>query len=160
VDIIGTYWQPPVPGQGSLDLDGNSPGQISQALSGLVFGQKYALTFALSGNPDGLPTVKTVQVSINGQNQIFTFNDSGTTRPSPMNYAFESLTFTYNGSANVLSFASLDSPDPGYFGPVLGDVSVAAVPEPATWAMMILGFLAVGFVAYRRKSNLMDMRIA
>jgi hypothetical protein len=29
----------------------------------------------------------------------------------------------------------------------------AAVPEPATWAMMIFGFLGVGFVAYRRNSN-------
>ena len=28
-----------------------------------------------------------------------------------------------------------------------------AVPEPATWAMMILGFMGVGFMAYRRKSN-------
>jgi PEP-CTERM motif len=30
---------------------------------------------------------------------------------------------------------------------------VAAVPEPATWAMMILGFAGVGFMAYRRKSK-------
>jgi hypothetical protein len=30
--------------------------------------------------------------------------------------------------------------------------SVAAVPEASTWAMMILGFLGVGFMAYRRKS--------
>jgi hypothetical protein len=30
---------------------------------------------------------------------------------------------------------------------------VAAVPEPSTWAMMILGFLGVGAMAYRRKSN-------
>jgi hypothetical protein len=28
-----------------------------------------------------------------------------------------------------------------------------AVPEPSTWAMMILGFCGVGFMAYRRKSN-------
>jgi hypothetical protein len=26
-----------------------------------------------------------------------------------------------------------------------------AVPEPSTWAMMILGFLGVGFMAYRRE---------
>ena len=29
--------------------------------------------------------------------------------------------------------------------------SVSAVPEPSTWAMMILGFAGVGFVTYRRR---------
>ncbi|MEH2517990.1 hypothetical protein V1279_003563 [Bradyrhizobium sp. AZCC 1610] len=31
--------------------------------------------------------------------------------------------------------------------------SIAAVPEPATWAMIILGFAGVGFLAQRRKSK-------
>jgi hypothetical protein len=31
--------------------------------------------------------------------------------------------------------------------------AVAAVPESSTWAMMILGFAGVGFMAYRRKSK-------
>jgi PEP-CTERM motif len=31
--------------------------------------------------------------------------------------------------------------------------AVAAVPEPSTWAMMLLGFAGVGFMAYRRKSK-------
>jgi hypothetical protein len=30
---------------------------------------------------------------------------------------------------------------------------VAGVPEPSTWAMMILGFGGVGFMAYRRKAK-------
>jgi PEP-CTERM motif len=30
-------------------------------------------------------------------------------------------------------------------------VNISAVPEPSTWAMMILGFLGVGFMAYRKK---------
>jgi hypothetical protein len=29
--------------------------------------------------------------------------------------------------------------------------AVAAVPEPSTWAMMILGFAVVGLNAYRRR---------
>jgi hypothetical protein len=35
----------------------------------------------------------------------------------------------------------------------LGDVSIQvnAVPEPSTWAMLILGFAGIGFMAYRRK---------
>ena len=28
-----------------------------------------------------------------------------------------------------------------------------AVPEPSTWAMMILGFVGVGFMAYRRQKD-------
>jgi hypothetical protein len=36
----------------------------------------------------------------------------------------------------------------------LDTVSVAsAVPESSTWAMMILGFMGIGFMAYRRKGR-------
>jgi hypothetical protein len=35
----------------------------------------------------------------------------------------------------------------------LNGEQVTAVPEPATWAMMLLGFAGVGFTAYRRKSK-------
>jgi len=38
-------------------------------------------------------------------------------------------------------------------GEIRGNLQVAAVPEPSTWAMMILGFVGVGFMAYRRKSK-------
>ena len=51
--------------------------------------------------------------------------------------------------------------DPGASG--LDDISVVqitpgtdpipAVPEPSTWAMMILGFAGIGFMAFRRKSK-------
>ena len=33
---------------------------------------------------------------------------------------------------------------------VIATNGVAAVPEPSTWAMMILGFAGVGAMAYRR----------
>jgi hypothetical protein len=31
--------------------------------------------------------------------------------------------------------------------------TISAVPEPSTWAMMILGFAGVGFLAYRRRNQ-------
>jgi PEP-CTERM motif len=34
-------------------------------------------------------------------------------------------------------------------------ILTAAVPEPSTWAMMILGFAGVGFMAYRRRNSAM-----
>lgn len=40
-----------------------------------------------------------------------------------------------------------------------GVTAVTAVPEPTTWAMMILGFAGVGFLAYRRRSDGAALRI-
>ena len=34
-----------------------------------------------------------------------------------------------------------------------GAGSIGAVPEPSTWAMMILGFFGIGFMAYRRRNG-------
>jgi hypothetical protein len=34
-----------------------------------------------------------------------------------------------------------------------GTYSISAVPEPSTWAMMILGFAGVGFMTYRRRNQ-------
>jgi hypothetical protein len=38
-------------------------------------------------------------------------------------------------------------------GPNIAHLDVGAVPEPSTWAMMILGFAGVGFMAYRRRNQ-------
>jgi hypothetical protein len=41
------------------------------------------------------------------------------------------------------------------------ELQIAAVPELSTWAMMLLGFMGVGFVAYRRKQGpAFAMRVA
>ena len=42
---------------------------------------------------------------------------------------------------------------PPTFNMAFSITGVDAVPEPSTWAMMILGFAGIGFMAYRRKSN-------
>ena len=31
--------------------------------------------------------------------------------------------------------------------------AVASVPEPSTWAMLLLGFAGIGFMAYRQKAR-------
>lgn len=49
VDWINSYWQTPPAGGGSIDLDGNSPGSISQTLA-TVKNQIYQVSFYLSGN--------------------------------------------------------------------------------------------------------------
>jgi hypothetical protein len=50
---------------------------------------------------------------------------------------------------NPFTFAKFSDADANSFEFAVS--SVAAVPEPSTWAMMLLGFAGVGFMAYRRK---------
>jgi hypothetical protein len=38
--------------------------------------------------------------------------------------------------------------------------TISAVPEPSTWAMMILGFAGVGYLAYRRRNHAPAIRQA
>jgi hypothetical protein len=63
----------------------------------------------------------------------------------------------YLGTAGNSPYGSYDLAVVGSNILSLSDFSgvwnVSAVPEPSTWAMMILGFVGVGFMAYRRKSK-------
>ncbi|HEY1925980.1 MAG TPA: choice-of-anchor C family protein [Caulobacteraceae bacterium] len=146
VDLIGGYWQAPA-GAGSVDLDGNSPGAISQSIT--TGKGAYELTFDLSGNPDGGPVTKTVQVTVGNATQTFTYDLAGNSH-SDMMYVPESLKFTTSGPT-TLTFTSLDVGTP--YGPVIGNVSVAGVPEPASWALMLLGAGALGGALRARRSR-------
>ena len=99
VDLIGGRWQspsgpnPPTGTNGSVDMDGVSAGAISQGISGLTAGKTYTLTFSLSGNPDGPPATKSLDVSIGSiADDNFTYTIGANTH-SNMMYTIESLTF-------------------------------------------------------------------
>ena len=133
IDLIGGYWQAPTAVGGSVDLDGYfSAGAISQSFA--LGAGSYTLSFYLSGNPDGGSSLKSVQVSIGDALQTFTSDTSlmGNSH-GDMRYVLQTLNFTTPG-ATTLSFTSLDDGSSA-FGPVVGGVSLAAVPEPATWAL-------------------------
>ncbi len=51
------------------------------------------------------------------------------------------IVFTGNGDGNGQPFLAAVT------------TQIASVPEPATWAMMILGFCGIGFLALRRKNQ-------
>jgi hypothetical protein len=89
---------------------------------------------------------QTYEVLLNG-NVIYS-----NTTPSGQNFLATSAIGSLIAGLNTLEFLGLSqNPDSTVF---LDNVSVAAVPEASTWAMMILGFFGVGFAAYRRKSKL------
>jgi choice-of-anchor C domain-containing protein len=154
VDWINGYWQAS-DGTHSVDLNGTALGDISQTITTVV-GQKYLLTFSLSANPDHLdanPDTRGVSVSAGGQPTLFsyTFSEPPNSR-SNMNWLTESLFFTATGTSTVIDFSSKVNQN-CCWGAALDNVSVTAVPEASTWAMMIAGFFGVGFLAYRRSSG-------
>jgi choice-of-anchor C domain-containing protein len=157
IDYIGTYWTS-ANGDRSLDLNGTVPGSIFQTFD-VTPGQAYQVTFDLAGNPAGGPTAKTLTTSANATIVLSSFDTTGKDL-SNMGWTPVSFNFTATGSTETLTFLSTtagysgNSTYPTAFGPALDNVSVTAVPEPSTWAMMILGFLGVGLASYRRKREL------
>jgi choice-of-anchor C domain-containing protein len=139
IDLIGGYWQPPAPDTGSVDVNGTTDGSFGQSIS--TGKGTYTLTFDLSGNPVGSPLTKVLQVSVGNVTKVFTYT-IGKNSLTDMMWAPESLTFTTTGPT-TLTFTSLDQLHTWY-GPAVGNVSITAVPEPASWALMVLGVGIIG----------------
>jgi hypothetical protein len=60
-----------------------------------------------------------------------------------------------DGSMARLAFGSWVAQDSSVDGQVqiFGEPTVAAVPEPSTWAMMVLGFAGIGAITLRRRKH-------
>jgi PEP-CTERM motif len=133
---------------GATVLTGSS--QLGNTLDNTLFNFTGSVTVTTgetftAGHDDGLTLI------IGGQTVI---NDPGPT-------AFSTTPATYTGPSGTFAFQLVYGECCG----APGDLSISlpltsAVPEPSTWAMMILGFFGVGFMAYRRKQNGLSLRIA
>jgi hypothetical protein len=76
--------------------------------------------------------------------QTFDVNDPD------LNQAFQTYLFDQSfTNLESVSWTTVDTPTP-QFANINVTMGISAVPEPSTWAMMILGFAGVGFMAYRR----------
>ena len=156
------------------------PGQEIQSVSAVINGANFILTATLDGAPLSTPNTKYVW-GINtgtGINNFASLGQPGVTfnQVIVINPASPQSGVTISGDTitDVVSMASLPSTGfaPTSFGfsfwPALDSsgaipefapdnatftASVGAVPEPSTWAMMILGFAGIGFMAYRRKGT-------
>ena len=135
----------------ALDGDSNYDGGISQLVTGLTAGSRYRLTFSWAATQLINRTGATTE-QLTGTFGSDTFATGVVANPSEgfTGWFNEAFTFTATGPSQLLSFLSVGTPNGLPPIAALDGVSITAVPEPATWALMLAGFGFVGFAARRR----------
>jgi hypothetical protein len=153
VDVTqtGSTWGPAFQGTNSLDINGWEAGQISQSFA-TTAGKSYHVSLVYSRNPAGAPDPAQADVrvgnfgtQISAPNDPLTFGSGGAMKWLPA-----SFDFIATGSTSTLTLTAITQGNGGVF---FDDVSVtpSAVPEPATWAMMLAGFGGLGAAARMRR---------
>lgn len=149
IDHISSYWSAQ-DGDNSVDLIGGGAGSISQTLTGLTAGTTYLLSFWVSGNPENsqMPNPKTAVLTLGSIGSTVSYTLTAANTRSTMHWEKRSYSFVATGTTALLELASNQT---GYFGMAVDNFSISAVPEPATWGMMIAGFGAAGAAMRRRR---------
>jgi hypothetical protein len=135
-------------------LDGDfTTAPLTQTLIGLTVNKNYELTFNYAfGQQYGYngDTVQNITASIGGTSWVssdFNVADHGFT-----GWQSATVDFKASSATEVLSFLAYGNlPVPPFA--LVSTVSVTAVPEISTWAMLLAGFAGLGFVGYRRAKN-------
>lgn len=143
------YGLAPAPGnsQGqNLEVSGNaSPATVYQNIGGLTIGQVYTISWLYGGRVGSTGANTYTDVSFGGVTLTTDTGSSGV-------WTANSFTITATATIEKLAFTGYTPFCGGTCGSEIANVSVAAVPEPSTWAMMFLGFGALAFAGSRRKA--------
>jgi hypothetical protein len=129
----------------------------SGEVTGTLESNGSVLVTAITGTVDGSMIKKVVKVDgfLGNDNLIFptATSPAGTPLVDGQGFAFKLANgqdvqvFGDDLPAGIFEIEGTNSNGAAEF------TLTAAVPEPSTWAMMILGFCGLGFMAYRRKQN-------
>ena len=138
----------------ALDGDTNVQGGISQDLTGLQVGKAYTLTFDwAAGQLANRSGDITEQLSVSFGGQTFLTPILNVSSGGFSGWQTATFVFTPTQANQTLSFLSLGTPNGLPPMALLDNVSLT-VPEPATWAMMLLGFGGIGARIRRRRQVL------
>jgi hypothetical protein len=128
----------------NLEIDANNFDTIKQTISGLTAGDTYTLSLLYGGRTSGGPD--SLDISFDGVLLTTASGSVGVWTP----YSFN---VTPTGSTADLIFTAHDLGGLPSYGNEITNVSLSAVPEASTWAMMALGFAGLGFAAFRKRRD-------
>lgn len=127
-------------GNNLVELDTNRNSSISR----LIGPGSYVLSFFYSDRPNVGAASNGLAVLLGGTSIL---NIAGGNGGSQTNWVQKSVAFSVADQAR-LKFAARGTSDS--YGSYIDSITLSAVPEPATWAMMIGGFGLVGGMMRRR----------
>jgi hypothetical protein len=142
----------------AFDSDPDFHGTLTQTITGLTAGTTYQLSFYMGGAEEiNIDETTTTEITATFAGQSFSTPTITTPGNGFSPWVQYTTTFTANGTSDVLSFLATGGPsgDPPYA--LLDGVSLTAVtagggvPEPAIWAMMLVGFGGVGAAIRSRR---------
>jgi choice-of-anchor C domain-containing protein len=125
VDVIGSYWEHNG-ASGSIDLDGLSPGAISQELN-TVPGMTYTVRFDMAGNCDGGSPTKSLELTAGDSSAKFEWTKPANWSRQTMGYETREFTFVATSDSTKIVFASQTQPNATngpYFGAVVTKINV------------------------------------
>ncbi|WP_010544635.1 PEPxxWA-CTERM sorting domain-containing protein [Sphingomonas elodea] len=145
IGASGWYGLPSINAGGqNLEVNGKGFGDVYQNVN-LTAGQRYVLTFLYGGRPGG------GEQKLN----VYAGNDLLTATPLTGSYGSwtsQSFSFIAKGGLTPIEFKSIATSGRASYGNAIANVSLSAVPEPASWGLMITGFGMVGGLLRRRKA--------
>jgi hypothetical protein len=140
---------------GTFTFETNSGFSLTRSLNSIFVDDTFShpgYQFIANVGTHGVTPFSSVQLRLYAFNSSLAVTD--TSIPTSLNLA------NFTGSE---IFYDVYDPTSTWIGQIehccgSNDISVnltmaADAPEPATWAMMILGFAGIGFMAYRRRKN-------
>jgi len=135
-------------GPGNIAISGVTIGQTFNTNAGQTY--NYSFNYgALGGGSEQLQ----FEIITGLSTQILTAvaNDD-------LDHVFQTMTgtFTASSSATIVfgDLGGLVDTQANNVDFILDNVSVTAVPEPSTWAMLLLGFAGLGFIGFRRQNKM------